>query len=160
MNKDAHLLAEAYNNVVKEAIGRGLAKDTSTPAQKLVNTIRDWSWTANQPSPQTGRFYPSTKQFSDGRTTIKLGEMFNGVQVKPQWQQDFNNSVKQWLLDLVAKMHPGINKMKSMLNISDDINPNNQQQYQQSILQTVSQMVPQTPAPATVAQVPTAVPPA
>lgn len=141
------------------------SKQPLTPAQqarKLVNTIKDWSWKTNQPSPQTGKFYPAVKAYHDGRTEIKIGEMLdeNG-KVLPKWQTDFNSSVIQWLNDMVNTLNPNINKLKDTLNLKDDINQENQQQFKQAINIIASQLIPQqtTQVAQTTPTVPAAVEP-
>ncbi|NBO99192.1 MAG: hypothetical protein EBU90_03570 [Proteobacteria bacterium] len=152
MNKDSHLISEAYQ-IIREQ-GRGIVKNNASPVQRLAGTISGWNWVANKPSPQTGKYYPAAKKFSNDQVQMKIGDMMNGTTVKPEWRSDFNASVVQWLNDLVGTMNPNINKIKDMLGIPEDINPQNKQQYQQQVLQLVTQMAPASPAVQQVAQAP------
>lgn len=140
MNKDSHLISEAYQ-VIREQ-GRGIVKSNASPVQRLAGTISGWNWVANKPSPQTGKYYPAAKKFSNGQVQMKVGDMLNGTTVKPEWRGDFSASVAQWLNDLVNTLNPNINKIKDMLGIRDNINAQNKQQYQQQITQIIAQMAP------------------
>lgn len=137
MNRDSHLILEAYSTI---------NENMAQAAQELVGKIRGWTWEANKPSPQTNKMYPPTGKFHNNQTAVKIADMLDaGGKVKPEWQQDFNNTVIRWLYDLVAMLHPGINRLKDILKIEDDINPKNQQLYQQQVTQVVGQIVPQQP---------------
>ena len=140
MNRDTKQLNEAYSLITE---------NVAQAAQKLVNTIKGWTWEANKPSPQTKKMYPANGMFHNSKTAVKVSEMLDATgKVRPEWKQDFNNSVVRWLYDLVGAMHPGVNKLKDILNIEDDISPQNQQIYQQQVAQVVNYIAPQTaPAP-------------
>ena len=140
MNRDVKQLNEAYS-VINENVAQA--------AGKLINTIKGWTWEANKPSPQTKKMYPQNGMFHNRQPAVKVSEMLDASgRVKPEWKQDFNNSVVRWLYDLVAMMHPGVNKLKDILNIEDDISPQNQQIYQQQVSQVVNFISPQgAPAP-------------
>lgn len=136
MNRDTKQLNEAYSLITE---------NVAQAAQKLVNTIKGWTWEANKPSPQTKKMYPSNGMFHNSKTAVKVSEMLDAAgKVRPGWKQDFNNSVVRWLYDLVSSMHPGVNKLKDILNIEDDISPQNQQIYQQQVAQVVNYIAPQT----------------
>lgn len=135
MNKDSKLIFEAYS-LVNENVAQA--------ARKLIDTIKGWTWEANKPSPQTRKMYPQNGMFHNRKPAVKVGEMLDASgRVKPEWKQDFNNSVVRWLFDLVAMMHPGVNQLKNILNIEDDISKKNQQQYQQQVTQVVNYISPQ-----------------
>jgi len=117
--------------------------DVPEQAKEIASTIRNWKWEANKPSKQTGKFYPANKQFSDGSSVKTLADMMDDYsRVKPEWRKDFSNSVVQWLKDLVDSKHPGINNMKDILKIEDDINPKNQQQYRSAVNNIANYMNP------------------
>jgi len=140
MSRDVNLICEAYAM---------MNENVAQSAAKLINTIKGWTWEANKPSPQTKKMYPGNGVFHNRQTAVKVSDMLdNAGKVKPEWKQDFNNSVVKWLFDLVGMQHPGVNKLKDSLNIEDDINPHNQQMYQQQVSQIVNYIAPQTaPAP-------------
>lgn len=135
MNRDTKMIAEAYSTVYE---------NVGPAAQKLINTIKGWKWEANKPSPQTKKLYPSGGKFHNNQAAIKISEMLDNTgKVKPEWQQDFNTSVVQWLNDLVNMLHPGVNQLKDILGIEDDINQQNQPMYKQQVAQVVNQISPQ-----------------
>lgn len=130
-----------------EIDGGTVSENVGPAAQKLINTIKGWKWEANKPSPQTKRLYPQTGKFHNNKTSVKVSEMLDNTgRVRPEWQQDFKTSVVQWLNDLVAMLHPGVNQLKDILGIEDDINQQNQSIYQQQVNQVVNQISPQVAA--------------
>lgn len=102
-------------------------------AQKWFNTFKDWKWDANKSSPQTGKLYPANGKFHDGRTSVTLQDMFSGLFVKPEWVQDFKNTIMAWCNDLIEKLHPNLNRMKDMAGIKDDINASNKETYRNAL---------------------------
>lgn len=103
-------------------------------AKKWFDTIKDWSWNAAAPSPQTGKMYPSAGRFHNGESTVTLGEMFDAAgKVKPEWIEDFKNTVIAWCNDLVNKLHPALNRMKDMVGLKDDIKAQNKEQYRAAL---------------------------
>lgn len=115
-------------------------------AQKWFNTFKDWTWQANKPSPQTGKLYPPAGKFHDGRSSVQLNEMFTGLKVKPQWAEDFKNTVMAWCNDLVEKLHPNLNRMKDLAGIQDDINTSNKEIYRSALNSINAQFLPAQPA--------------
>jgi len=103
-------------------------------AQKWFDTFKDWEWNAAAPSPQTGKMYPPAGKFHNGQSTVTLKEMFdNAGKVKPEWVEDFKNTIVAWCNDLVNKLHPALNRMKNMVGLRDDISAQNKEQYRTAL---------------------------
>lgn len=103
-------------------------------AKKWFDTFKDWSWNAATPSPQTGKMYPAAGKFHNGKPTVTLSEMFDASgKVKPEWAEDFKNTIIAWCNDLVNKLHPALNRMKDMVGLKDDIGAQNKEQYRAAL---------------------------
>jgi hypothetical protein len=139
MNRDNKIIFKHYQNIQENT--RGLKRGSFSPLQKLGNIIQGWSWQANKPSPQTGKYYPSIKKFSDNTTQKKIGEMMDkNYRVLPRWREDFDACIGQWLRDMIQSMNPKINQIKDIIGIAEDINKDNQPLYSQGLQKILAQM--------------------
>lgn len=114
-------------------------------AQKWFDTFKDWNWEANKPSPQTGKLYPSSGKFHNGKTSLRISEMFDGMKVKPEWVEDFKNTIVAWCNDLAEKVHPNLNRMKDLAGIEQDINASNKEVYRNALNSINNTYLPSQP---------------
>lgn len=122
------------------------SEEVSKQADEIANTIKDWDWNAAKPSPQTGKFYPEEKQFSDGSKVKTLSDMMDdNLRIKPEYKQDFDKSVVSWLKDLIATTNGSINNLKNILKIKDNINAKNKQLYADKVNAIANTLSPQIP---------------